>query len=150
MKTRTLHLLLALSVVTNILLLTSVPTGMPDRTVPQPPASGYEEQDWSTFITALAWVESRWNDNAESPKEAVGYLQLTPILVKDVNRIVGKEAYTLEERTDRKKSIEMFNIIMDNYNPQHDMQYALKIWNPYAKVSYHRAVMKKYQELKSI
>ena len=108
-----------------------------------------QDEDWSTFIKALAWVESRWDDNAINSKQAVGYLQLTPILVKDVNRIIGTNNYTLENRNDRELSIEMFNIIMDNYNPQHDKHLAMKIWNPYAKLSYHRAVMNKYEELKS-
>lgn len=103
--------------------------------------------DWNTFIKALAWVESRWDDNAESPKKAVGYLQITPILVDDANRIVGQDRFTLEGRRNREESILLFQVIMDNYNPQHDMQYALKLWNPYAKTSYHRAVMKKYYEL---
>lgn len=105
--------------------------------------------DWDTFIKALAWVESSWNDNAVSPKQAVGYLQLTPILIEDANRIVGQQTFSLESRTDRQESIRIFNVIMDEYNPEHDMQLALKIWNPYSKVSYHRAVMKKYKELKT-
>lgn len=105
------------------------------------------QTDWDAFITALAWVESRWDDNAESPKQAVGYLQITPVLVEDANRIVGKEMFTLDGRYDRKESIRLFNVIMDNYNPEHDMQFALKLWNPYSKVSYHRAVMRKYNEL---
>ena len=108
-----------------------------------------ESDDWDTFITALAWVESRWTDHAESSRQAVGYLQVTPILVRDANRIVGAQRFTLDCRTDRQQSILMFNIIQDNYNPQHDMHYALKLWNPYAKPSYHRAVMKKYDELKT-
>lgn len=107
------------------------------------------DDDWEAFITALAWVESRWTDDAESSKQAVGYLQITPVLVKDANRIVGREEFTLEGRLDRQESIRLFNVIMDNYNPEHDLQFALKIWNPYSKVSYHRAVMTKYKELKN-
>lgn len=103
--------------------------------------------EWETFITALAWVESRWDDSAVGTKNDVGYLQITPILVEDANRIEGFEMFTLEGRFDRNESIKLFNVIMDNYNPQHDMQLALKIWNPYSKVSYHRAVMNKYNEL---
>ena len=144
MKKTILILSLVLSLISNAVLLT-IHIKDNER---YPDYSPEQIQDWNTFITALAWVESRWNDNAESPKQAVGYLQLTPIIVKDANRIVGHEEFSLDSRNDREQSIEIFNIIMDNYNPQHDMQYALKIWNPYAKVSYHRAVMRKYNELK--
>ena len=104
-------------------------------------------QDWDTFILALAWVESRWDTKAVGPTNDLGYLQITPIMVKDANRIAGCEKYTLEDRLDKDKSIEMFNLIQDTYNPEHDLQFALKIQNPYSKVSYHRAVMKKYNEL---
>lgn len=141
-----LWLILALSLTTNIILIS---TTVRDRRESAMRSFNRECEDWDTFITALAWVESRWNDNAESPKQAVGYLQLTPVIIKDANRIVGKELYSIDCRNDRSQSIEIFNVIMDNYNPQHDMQYAMKIWNPYAKVSYHRAVMRKYQELKN-
>lgn len=111
-------------------------------------AQQFSDQDWDTFIRALAWVESRWRDDAESTKKAVGYLQITPILVEDANRIEGFDSFSLGDRYDRNESIRLFNVIMDNYNPQHDKQFALKIWNPYSKVSYHRAVMRKYEELK--
>lgn len=116
-------------------------------TFPEPPPRE-QEVDWDTFVTALAWVESRWDDNAESNRQAAGYLQITPILVEDANRICGKQVYSLQGRFDRKESIRLFNTIMDEYNPRHDMHLALKIWNPYSKVSYHRAVEKKYIELK--
>lgn len=144
---------LAVSLITNVFLLHSTVEHIKIKHEARKLAAMEEAaqvQDWNTFITALAWVESRWDDNAVSPKQAVGYLQLTPILVKDANRIVGNNTYTLENRNDRDLSIEMFNIIMDKYNPQHDKQLAIKIWNPYAKVSYHRAVMRKYEELKSL
>lgn len=150
MKNHILYIILAVSLTLNVTGFMNIPALRSEAPAATVSVTNPDEQDWATFITALAWVESRWNDNAESPKEAVGYLQLTPILVKDANRIAGKELYSLDCRTDRNKSIEIFNVIMENYNPQHDMQYALKIWNPYAKVSYHRAVMKKYNELKSI
>ena len=143
---------LAISLLTNVFLLGRTYQHIQDKNeAAQMAAIDTAEQcrDWDTFITALAWVESRWNDLAESPKQAVGYLQLTPILVKDANRILGEEIFSLDSRIDREESIKMFNIIMDNYNPEHDKQLALKIWNPYAKVSYHRAVMAKYNELKS-
>lgn len=106
-----------------------------------------QPQNWDVFITALAWVESRYDCDAVSDRQAVGYLQVTPILVEDANRIVGREVFTMEGRHDRQESIRLFNVIQDHYNPEHDMQLALKIWNPRSKLSYHTAVMKKYNEL---
>lgn len=140
-------ILLSLSLLLNCVLIMESPAeAVTDRTET---AAVSEEQDWNTFIEALAWVESRWDDNAVSNREAVGYLQITPILVKDANRIEGEDIFTLEGRTNREENIRLFHTIMQEYNPDRDKHLALKIWNPYAKVSYHRAVLKKYHELKS-
>ena len=105
--------------------------------------------DWDIFINALIWVESKGDCMAIGTKNDVGVLQITPILVKDVNRILKEERYILEDRYSRDKSIEMFNIIQDHYNPQHDYHLALKIWNGHAPLSYHRKVMDKFNEIKN-
>ena len=64
---------------------------------------------------AIMHVESRFNDSAIGDNgKAVGCLQIHPVLVREVNRLQEVE-YTLEDRWDRKKSIEMFNIILKNY-----------------------------------
>lgn len=153
MKTRnTLCAALLLSLCANILLSSLLLSA--SRTPPQPepvivevPILQENTSDWDTFILALAWVESRWDTQAEGPTNDLGWLQITPIMVKDANRIVGYDKYTLEDRLDKDKSIEIFNVIQDEYNPDHDIQLALKIQNPYCKVSYHRAVIDKYNEL---
>lgn len=104
--------------------------------------------DWDIFINALIWVESKGDCMAIGKKNDVGVLQITPILVKDVNRILKEERYSLEDRYIREKSIEMFNIVQDHYNPQHDFHWALKLWNSGAPLSYHRKVMDKFNEIK--
>lgn len=119
------------------------PTTPTDTIIVEPPAS----DTWPVFIEALIHVESRGDSTAVGTKNDVGVLQITPIMVEDANRIVGEERYTLDDRTDRDKSIEIFNIIQNHYNPDHDMHYALKIWNSRAPISYHRAVMDKYREI---
>lgn len=104
-----------------------------------------EAVDVDALIKALAWVESRWDDKAESNKNARGYLQITPILVEEVNRLGGN--YTHEDAWDREKSIEMFHIIMRHYNPTYDIHLCAKLWNPLSKLSYHTAIETKYKEL---
>lgn len=108
-----------------------------------------KDEDWDIFTRALIWVESKGDSKARGKKNDVGVLQFTPILVDDVNRILGKEVYTLNDRLDSLKSVEMFNIIQDHYNPQHDYHWALKIWNCHAPQSYHRKVMDKFNEIKN-
>lgn len=140
---------LTLSLCANIHLSSVLASSSESEPIPveQETAAAFQTPDWDTFILALAWVESRWDTRAEGPTNDLGWLQITPIMVKDANRIVGYDKYTLEDRLDKDKSIEMFNVIQDEYNPGHDIQFALKIQNPYCKVSYHRAVINKYNEL---
>lgn len=104
--------------------------------------------DWEDFTRALIWVESRGDSKAVGSKDDTGVLQITPILLQDCNRILKTESFTLEDRLDSLKSVEMFNIIQDHYNPQHDYHLALKIWNGKAPLSYHRKVMDKFNEIK--
>lgn len=103
--------------------------------------------DWDAFIEALIHVESRGDSVAVGTRNDVGVLQITPIMINDANRIIGEPRYALDDRTDRDKSIEIFNIIQNHYNPDHDLHFALKIWNSKAPVSYHRAVMEEYNRL---
>ena len=49
-------------------------------------------------------------------------------LVKECNKIVGSNKYTLNDRLNRQKSHEMFNIIQNKYNPHHDIELACRLW----------------------
>ena len=104
--------------------------------------------DWEGFTRALIWVESRGDSKAVGSNNDVGVLQIRPIIVEDCNRIRKNEGFTLEDRLDSLKSVEMFNIIQDHYNPEHDYHWALKLWNSSAPLSYHRKVMDKFNEIK--
>jgi hypothetical protein len=76
------------------------------------------EPTWDDFIEAVIYVESRGNDSAyNKSEEAVGCLQIRPIMVREVNRKLRKWnapfRYTLDDRWDRQKSIEMFEIMAE-------------------------------------
>ena len=72
----------------------------------------YTYSKWDTFVDAVIYVESRGNDSAVGDNgRAIGCLQMHRILAKyDV-----PTTYTLEDRYSRDKSIEMFNIISEEY-----------------------------------
>ena len=106
------------------------------------------DYDWELFTQALIWVESKGDSNAVGKLDDIGVLQIRPIIVEDCNRILEMEIFKLEDRLDSLKSVEMFNIIQDHYNPQHDYHWALKLWNSGAPLSYHRKVMDKFNEIK--
>ena len=84
-------------------------------TTPEEPARGV------VLISAIEWVESRGNATAEGEDDEVGILQIRPIMVEEVNRIVGRQRFTLDDRLDPEKSREMFWIYTDHWNlKRHD------------------------------
>lgn len=85
--------------------------------------------DIDRLIPALIQVESRGNNRAIGDNgKAVGCLQIWPILVADVNRISGQH-FTLADRYDREKSIEMCRIYLSNYAANKSDEAAARIWN---------------------
>ena len=71
---------------------------------------------WGNFIQSVINVESNDNDSALCKKEnAVGVLQIRPIMVREVNRQLRKSKidlkYTKKDRWSRDKSIEMFELM---------------------------------------
>jgi hypothetical protein len=107
-----------------------------------------KQLSWNTFIMALAYVESKWNDTVVNPLSgATGFLQLTEVYVDQIN--IWGYNYSYEDRFNRGKSIEMFEITNKILNPQKDFHLALVIHNPKATIKYHNAVMQKYESLKS-
>ncbi|MCQ2239530.1 MAG: transglycosylase SLT domain-containing protein [Bacteroidaceae bacterium] len=106
------------------------------------------KHDYTELIEAIITVESKGDTKAVSPNgKCCGVLQITPILVQEVNNILGSEKYTLQDRFDREKSIEMFYIMQDAHNPTHDMRQAVKIWN--RAEWYYKKVMNEYNKTKA-
>ena len=114
-----------------------------------------KKQDLNRLITAIATVESNLNEKAVS-RDCVGYLQIRPCLVQECNNILKKQnstkRYTLNDRFSKVKSIEMFYIIQDKFNPTYDIERAICIWNAgaYSKkkpMGYLRKVMAEYNKL---
>lgn len=85
---------------------------------------------YEIFINALIKVESNNNANAFNKKEnAVGVLQIRPILIRDINRF-SKNKYTLEDRWDLKKSKQIFNEYVRYYiNDTTKFQEIARKWN---------------------
>lgn len=104
--------------------------------------------DWNKFILALAQVESERNPKAFNKRtNAAGYLQIRKSVVDDCNRILGRKKYSMNDRFNKQKSIEMFNIIQNHYNKDKDFHFALKVWNPKSSFAYHSKVLREYEKL---
>lgn len=68
------------------------------------------------LLAAIIAVESGGNCNAYNKNEnAAGCMQIRPIFVKDINRILGKERFTLADRYDKRKSKQMAMIFWSHY-----------------------------------
>jgi hypothetical protein len=65
-----------------------------------------------SLIDAIIHVESRGDSMAyNAGEDAVGALQIRPIMMREVNRLLQENKYTLDDRWSKSKSIEMFNVI---------------------------------------
>ena len=100
------------------------------------------------LVQAFIYVESKGNRWAVNKKtQAVGVLQLKPVVIDECNRLIGRKKYRLADRTNIRKSKEMFHIIMKHKNPSYNIAKACKIWNYKGGIEYRRKVEKKYREL---
>ena len=103
--------------------------------------------EWDILISALIEVESRGDTLAVGPTNDLGALQITPIYVREVNRISGR-GYTLEDRASLIKTLEMFEIYQSYYNPDRDIDRAIYLHNPGAGEWYRNKVYRCIEEIK--
>ena len=82
-------------------------------------------------LQAIIYIESG-NGGAgvynRNEPQAVGILQIWPIVVRDVNRIIGYEKYRPKDRLNNKKAKEMFWIYQKYYNPSLNPDKMARIW----------------------
>ena len=88
--------------------------------------------DWTPVMEAIIQVESGGNPNAVSGN-SVGAMQITPICVKECNKILEKLGrklrYSMNDRYDVKKSKEMFLLIQSYHNKTNNIEKAIRLWN---------------------
>ena len=103
--------------------------------------------DFELIELAIIWQESKENPNPKhSDGKSEGILQITPIYVKEANRILGKSKYTLYDRKNPLKSHEMFLVVQNYHNPEKDVKKAVKLHNKGKR--YFEEVMDRYNCLK--
>ena len=105
--------------------------------------------DWNPVMDAIIQVESEGNPRAVSGN-SVGVMQITPVLVKECNDILKKQKsnkrYTLDDRYSVEKSKEMFLLIQKYFNPENNVEKAIRSWNGGMKYSI-RATNKYYKKV---
>ena len=105
-----------------------------------------------SLVEAMIMVESRGNDSAIGDRhiiggEAVGCLQIRPIMLKEINRQLKRNGleprFELEDRYSRSKSIEMFNVYVTLLHEGHSDEHIARNWNGGPK-GYKRKSTEKY------
>ena len=100
-------------------------------------------------LNAIEYVESKGNINAIGDNgQAVGCMQIHPIMVKDVNRILGWNEYTLNDRYDRWKSRQMCRIYLYHYCKNMNFEDMAACWvaGPDGYLQKSKPAVKKYLE----
>lgn len=85
------------------------------------------------FLTSIITIESKGNPTAVTRDGSAGILQIKPVMVKEVNRICKlkkiDKKFTLKDRFDVNKSIEMFWIYQNFYNKNASYEKMARDWN---------------------
>lgn len=68
------------------------------------------------LILSMMYVESRFDPLAEGRDSDTGILQITPVYVREANRILGREEFTLDDARDIERSLEMFDVVQGEHN----------------------------------
>ena len=119
-----------------------------------------EQFDWIPVMDAIIQVESKGNPKAYNPVgDCAGILQMTKGLVRECNSILeskkSKKRYNYSDRYNATKSREMFVLLQEHFNPEHNVEKAIRCWNRgfYGKwrgksTAYYNKVMKHYKNEK--
>jgi len=115
------------------------------------------QKKWGPVMNAIEQVESEGRANIVSRDgRYVGCLQIAPILVRQCNIILGYNKFTLKDRYSKEKSHEMFIVFQEHFNPEGDMERAIRLWNSgdlkcmqrkARTEGYYQRVMRKYNQM---
>ena len=108
------------------------------------------------LIDALIIVESQGNDSAVGDthlsEPSVGILQIRPIMVREVNRILKLKGtdhrFKLKDRWDRERSIEMFMIWKEFHHKDSDFESIARSWNGGSKGPTNPKTLRYWEKVK--
>lgn len=114
---------------------------------------------WQAVIEAIEQVESQGRADVVSKNgKYVGCLQISEILVRQCNQIAGCQRFTYDDRYDRQKSHDMFILFQEYFNPEGNIEKAIRLWNSgdihcmqhkARTEAYYKRVMAQYHQLAS-
>ena len=107
------------------------------------------------LLSALIQIESGGNDQAKGRHGELGALQIKPILVRDVNRIMGT-SYTHQQVTNRATATFIANAYLSHYGKNLSDESLARLWQGGPKAlkknstrAYGKRVMRKLDALEN-
>lgn len=107
-----------------------------------------EKERRKKIIHAIISKESEGTDTIVG--DMVGQLQIRPVMVREVNNILGSTKYSLEDRMDKVKSIEMFKIYTNHHTPDWNLELVARRWNGGYRGEHKTATINYYKQVKHI
>ena len=112
---------------------------------------------WEMLELSIMKTESEFNTSAVGKTHDIGLMQITPIYVAEVNRLLDTMKFSHADAFNAVSTLEMFNIIQNAKNSEKDFVKAINIHNPGgAAIDYYNKVLKnynaicKYEEIREI
>lgn len=102
--------------------------------------------DWDIFTMALIKTESEYDSTVVSSVGAKGYFQITPIYIKEVNRI-HKTNFTMDDVINLEKAYQIFDLMQQAHNKDYDKEKAIVLHNG-EHDWYRRRVLNNYEDIK--
>ena len=110
---------------------------------PEPVVIIIEKQNpifYDPMLLAFMKIESNFRTDVVNYLGCVGILQISPVMIKEVNRIQKINVYNLLDRLDSTKSVQVWYCIMQYYNASYTLKNASRIWNPTATKEYYNKI----------
>lgn len=104
-----------------------------------------QKSDWELLKTAIIWQESKGNPKTIGGN-GYGQYQITPIYVKECNRILGYDKYKHIDAFVDSTANDMFEVVQSYHNTEKCIKKAIKLHNRGDK--YYQEVMDKFRMLK--
>ena len=124
----------------------STETRMLDTATPLPTLSWIDSVE--LMAEAFAIQESQCKNDAVSPDgKYVGCLQISKIMVREANRLLGEDLYSYDDRYNPDYSVAMFKVVMEHRNHELSVDRAIELWNEHAPSAYRNNVHHYYDSL---
>ena len=83
-------------------------------------------------------------------ENAIGIAQIRPIMIREVNRLLGENKYSHEQAWDDSLSFCIFKDYQDKVNPSYDLEIGSRLWNGGISGMNKQSTIKYYQKILSL